>query len=383
METDQESCPYRVVVFAGSGGVGKTTTAAAFALRMALAGKRVLCMTVDPAKRLADSLGISMKNQEQQEVPPSLFEQHGLSCRGKLTILMLDRKHTFDNLVKKYASSRDKRERIFNNKFYQYISTSLAGTQEYMALEKLITVLDQGQYDLVVLDTPPTSNALDLLESPMRLVNAIDSPVARWLVRMLEGDRPLGILGKGAVVILRGLSRFTGASFLTQVAEFVAEINELFGGFRQRANQVYKMLSGQEVAFIVVTSPTTQAIADAIFFSRKLINYRIEAKGMIVNRVHILPELPQNSMPEIEDLFGNDLPDNSDARDLLERMQSAIDDALAIAKADRVGIERLKRQIGKQMSYTEVPALEQDVHNLSALAKVSFYLSQILPPHQP
>lgn len=370
---------YRVVIFAGSGGVGKTTTAAAYALREAMAGKRVLCMTVDPSKRLADSLGLSMQNREAQRVPQALFRENGLSCSGELTALMLDRKHTFDNLIRRYASSNEQRERIFRNTFYRYISTSLAGTQEYMAIEKLLTVLSDTQYDLIVLDTPPTSNALDLLDAPIRLVDAIDSPVARWFVRMLEGDRPLGLLGRGAAYILRGLSKFTGAEFLRQVAEFVAEINELFGGFRQRADHAYEMLRGPDIAFVVVTSPSTQAIADAAYFSRKLSSYQIEAKGIIVNRVHSFPQLSRTQLSDIEALVERVLPARQDQKDLVGRMQRAMDDARAIAQADSVGIRRLQTHVGKNMSYTQVPALEQDVHDLSNLAKIASYLSEVIP----
>jgi anion-transporting ArsA/GET3 family ATPase len=382
MKIEKQAFPYSVVVFAGSGGVGKTTTAAAFALREAMSGKRVLCMTIDPSKRLATSLGLSTENREAQKIPQSLFEKNGLSCSGELTALMFDRKHTFDNLINRYASSTEQRDRIFNNKFYQYISTSLAGTQEYMALEKLLTVVGERQYDLVVLDTPPTSNALDLLEAPLRLVNAIDSPVARWFVRMLEGDRPLGLLGRGAAYILRNLSKFTGAEFLAQVAQFVTEINDLFGGFRQRADHAYRVLSGPDIAFIVVTNPATQAMADAAFFSQKLRSYHIEAKGIVVNRVHSFPYLHRLTIPEIEKSLDEPTRSELHSTDLLDRMQRATDDALAIAEADRIGIRRLRKQIGHNMTYTEVPALNHDVHDLSNLAEIASYLSQVIPTGQ-
>ncbi len=379
MNDNKLPLPYRVVVFAGPGGVGKTTTAAAFALREAMAGKRVLCMTVDPSKRLANSLGLSMQNREAQRIPPALFKENGLACSGELIALMLDRKHTFDNLIRRFASSSEQRERIFNNTFYRYISTSLSGTQEYMAMEKLLSVVDDKAYDLIVLDTPPTSNALDLLDAPIRLVDAIDSPVARWFVRMLEGDRPLGLLGRGAAYILRGLTRFTGAEFLRRVAEFVTEINELFGGFRQRAEHAYQVLRGPDVAFVVVTSPSTQAIADAVYFSRKLSSYQIEAKGIIVNRVHSFPDLPRPQLAEVEDLIGPVLPAHQDSKDFAARMQRAMEDARAIADADGVGIRRLQKHVGKHMSYTQVPALDQDVHNLSNLAKIAGCFSEVIP----
>src|SRR5688572_7500140 len=194
---------HRVVVCVGSGGVGKTTTSAALALFAAMNGKRVLCLTIDPAKRLANSMGLSAMTTEEQLVSPALFEAAGLSSRGSLSAMMLDTKRTFDDLVTRYASSPERARRIFENRLYQYISTSLAGTQEYMAMEKLHDVRKSSKYDLIVLDTPPTGNALDFLDAPERLVGAIDSPAMRWFIEAFSGAGKfgLGLLGRGAGMV--------------------------------------------------------------------------------------------------------------------------------------------------------------------------------------
>ncbi|HEY6879979.1 MAG TPA: ArsA-related P-loop ATPase, partial [Polyangiales bacterium] len=231
---------HRVVVCVGSGGVGKTTTSAALALYAALGGKRVLCLTIDPAKRLANSLGLETMTTEEQLVAPVLFERAGLTVQGSLSAMMLDTKRTFDEIVLRYASSPERAKRIFDNKLYQYISTSLAGTQEYMAMEKLYSVRQSKNYDLIVLDTPPTTNALDFLDAPEKLIDAIDSPAIRWFMQAFGGAGKFGfsLFNRGAQMVLKGLSKFTGGEFLESVAQFIGDINDLFGGFSERAKQV-------------------------------------------------------------------------------------------------------------------------------------------------
>jgi len=360
---------HRVVVCLGSGGVGKTTTSAALALRAALDGKRALCLTIDPARRLANSLGLKELRGQEQAIDPSLFAEQGLVCRGSLSAMMLDMKHTFDELVTRYAGSDEQRERILNNRIYQYVSTSLAGTQEYMAMEKLHAVRQDARFDSIVLDTPPTTNALDFLDAPQKLVGAIDSPVMRWFVEQLGGGA--GILGRGAAFVLRGLSRFTGAEFLQLVAQFVTDLNALFGGFRERAKEVYDDLRGPDVAFVIVTSPSPLAVGEALFFSKKLADYGIQPAAVIVNRVNVAPSLATGLDAGELARIAPDLPD---PEGLLTRMRQAAADQLALARRDREGVRRLRDHIGDRMSYIEVPALDQDVHDLRSLAQVGDYL---------
>ena len=368
---------HRVVVTVGSGGVGKTTTAAALALHAASQGRRVLCLTIDPARRLANSLGLDQMRTSEQEVPPALFEEHGLELKGSLSAMMLDTKRTFDDLVRAKASSTEAADRIIHNKIYQYVSSSLAGTQEYMAMEKLHQVRKEPQWDLIVLDTPPTSNALDFLDAPERLVGAIDSPAMRWFIQAYEstGKLSFGMVGKGAAFLLRGLSKFTGVEFLEQVADFVGGINDLFGGFRERATAVSAALRSPEVAFIMVTSPAPMAIREAIFFSDRLREAGMRRDGVVINGIHELFHEPTEPTPTLEAAAKDVLPPEIEPRRAVERMHRALDDERLRAVADRIEADRLRAQVGQGVQFVEVPAFERDIHDLGGLARVGAYLT--------
>ena len=368
---------HQVVVCVGCGGVGKTTTAAALAMHAAVEGKRVLCLTIDPAKRLANSMGLEEMTTEEQPVHRELFAAAGIEPRGTLSAMMLDTKRTFDELVTKYASTPETKQRILNNRLYQYISTSLAGTQEYMAMEKLHAVRASSQYDLIILDTPPTSEALDFLDAPERLIEAIDSPAMRWFIGAFTGAGKLGwgLLGKGASVVLKGLSKFTGAEFLDQVAELVVDLNDLFGGFTERANEVSKALRGPEVAFVLVTSPDPLAIREAIFFADKLSEHGMRQKATVINRVtELIPE-PPGSDEELTTELAKHVPEGTDAAALNTKLWQALDDERTRAVADRVEVERLRTLTGGKGLYVEVPAFETDVHDLGALSRVASHLT--------
>lgn len=367
---------HRVVVCVGSGGVGKTTTAAALAIHAAMAGRRVLCLTIDPAKRLANSLGLDEMTTEVQPVSAGLFERAGLPLSGALSAMMLDTKQTFDELVRRTASSPERAERILENKMYQYVSTSLAGTGEYMAMEKLHSVKDAPQYDLIVLDTPPTSNALDFLDAPERLAGLVDSPAMKWLVQAFEGVGrfSFSIVGQSAAFLLRGLSKFTGTGFLEEVAQFVADFNDLFGGFRARAEQVSQYFRSDEVAFVIVTSPASLAIEEAIFFSERLRDAGMRRDAFVINQVHPLIAEPSASNAELVSQLQLHLPADLDASRLVERMRSALDDARLRAVSDRLEADRLRNRAGKEALFVEVPVLEADVHDLGALSRISSYL---------
>ncbi|HJL14701.1 MAG TPA: ArsA-related P-loop ATPase [Sandaracinaceae bacterium LLY-WYZ-13_1] len=368
---------HRVVVCVGCGGVGKTTTAASLAVHAARQGKRVLCLTIDPARRLANSLGLEQMTTEEQAVPPGLFEAKGLLFDGELSAMMLDTKRTFDELVGKYASSPEVAERILANKVYQYLSTSLAGTQEYMAMEKLHAVRQDDRYDLIVLDTPPTSNALDFLDAPERLAGLVDSPAMRWFIQAFEGAGKFSfnLVGKGAAFLLRGLGKFTGTGFLEVVAQFVTDFNDLFGGFRQRAREVAEALRSPQVAFVIVTSPNPLAMEEAIFFARRLEEAGMRRDAFVINGMRPLFAEPSKSTGELAALVDPHLPDGIDAERAVQRMRRALDDARTRAIADRLQADRLKQRAGKGQTYVEVPAFEEDVHDLAALAEVAAYLT--------
>ncbi|MEM9730012.1 MAG: ArsA-related P-loop ATPase [Myxococcota bacterium] len=368
---------HRVVVTVGSGGVGKTTTAAAMAVHAAIQGRRVLCLTIDPARRLANSLGLDEMTTSEQDVPPSLFSAHGLECRGSLSAMMLDTKRTFDGLVEKYASDEEARDRILGNQIYQYVASSLAGTQEYMAMEKLHEVREDQDWDLIVLDTPPTAHAIDFLNAPERLIDAIDSPAMRWFLQVFEGagKAGFGLVGRGATVLLRGIGKITGLEFLEQVAEFVSGINDLFGGFKERAEQVSNDLRSPEVAFVLVTSPDPLAIGEARYFSDKLASAGMNREAVIVNQVHRLLEEPRGSTESQRAALEAALPESFDVSDIQVRLAEALSDERRWALADRTQVERLVEQIGNNTEIVEVPAFDEDVHDIEALARVASYLT--------
>ena len=372
---------HRVVVCVGSGGVGKTTTSAALALYAAVQGKRVLCLTIDPAKRLANSMGLTAMTTEEQLVQPELFAAAGLTVKGSLSAMMLDTKRTFDDLVTRYASSPDRAERILQNRLYQYISTSLAGTQEYMAMEKLHHVRKVANYDLIVLDTPPTSNALDFLDAPEKLVGVIDSPAIRWFLQAFSGAGKFGfsLVGRGAQMVFKGLAKFTGGEFLESVAQFVTDINDLFGGFTQRARDVSNALRGPEVAFVLVTSPDPLAVKEAIFFSEKLRDHEMHQKATVINRVTPLLEEPHGSASEVSEALKARLQGDVNVPAWEEKLWQALDEERSRAVTDRVEVERLKTLTGHKGLYVEVPAFEQDVHDLRALSRVAEFLMAQAP----
>src|SRR5271154_7012752 len=238
-----------VLVAVGAGGVGKTTVAAALGVAAALRGRRVLCLTIDPARRLGEALGLETMSSEEQVVDPARFAGSSRPITGSLTAMMLDTKRTFDALVRKYSSSSEQARRLLDNKLYRYVSTSLAGTQEYMAMEKLIELQRDSRYDLIVLDTPPTANALDFLDAPDRVIEALDSPTIRFFVQALQstGTLSLNLLARSASLVIRALGRITGAGFLEAMAQFLAELNDLFGGFKERASAVKVALRSAQV----------------------------------------------------------------------------------------------------------------------------------------
>ena len=366
---------HRVVVCVGCGGVGKTTTAAALALSSAMAGKRVLCLTIDPARRLANSLGLSVMKTEEQMVPKELFDAAGLERQGSLSAMMLDTKRTFDDLVRHYASTNERAERILSNQLYQYISTSLAGTQEYMAMEKLYAIKDDPRFDLIILDTPPTSNALDFLEAPEKLVGIIDSPAVRWMLQALTDNKTLSfnLIGKSAALLLKGLATFTGAEFLDEVARFLIDINELFGGFKQRAEKVAKALRSDDVAFVVVTSPNPLAIEESLFFEERLRIFGMRPHAFVINRIHPLHPEPNATDAQLAEELQKIAPSLNGA-DAVVKLTHALDDERQRAIADRLAIEELRNRAGTRTMYIEVPALDEDVHDLRSLAEVASYL---------
>jgi anion-transporting ArsA/GET3 family ATPase len=367
----------RVVVAVGAGGVGKTTTAAALGVAAARRGRRVLCLTIDPARRLAEALGLERMSSEAVDVDPARFEKAGIPVKGSLTAAMVDTKRTFDELVLKYSSTPEKAKRLLDNKLYQYVSTSLAGTQEYMAMEKLVAVKDDPRFDLVILDTPPTANALDFLDAPERLIGALDSATMRWFVQAFQstGKLSLNLLARSAAVVLRGLGKLTGGGFLEAMAEFITELNELFGGFKERARIVEGSLRAPDVAFVLVTSPAPMSIQEVLYFSERLESAGMPRGAFVVNRFRLPPPYAQGGVrPEevAKTLADRQVVLDDDAPDRLARSHG---DALRLAALDALHVRVLNDRAQGRVPVIRVPELATDVHDLALLARVAEWLT--------
>jgi anion-transporting ArsA/GET3 family ATPase len=366
----------RVVIAVGAGGVGKTTTAAALSVAAAQRGRRVLCLTIDPAKRLAQSLGLERMTTEAARIDPARFEAVGATLSGSLTIMMLDTKRTFDDLVRKYSSTPLKADALLANKLYQYVSTSLAGTQEYMAMEKLVAVQADPSYDLIVLDTPPTTNALDFLDAPDRMVQALDSAAIRWFSEAFQstGKLSLNLLARSAALVLRGLGKITGGGFLEAMAEFITALNDLFGGFRTRAKTVEKALRSPDVAFVLVTSPSPMSINEVLYFSDRLVESTMPRGAFVVNRVRQAPPSLEGADAQAvaSALLGAHVQLDDGGP---ERLLQAHADATKLAALDAKNLEGLAARTGGDVPIVRIPELPSDVYDVRLLAQLAAMLT--------
>ncbi|MGE5698190.1 MAG: ArsA family ATPase [Candidatus Sericytochromatia bacterium] len=353
----------RVVVCCGAGGVGKTTTAAAMALRAAEYGRTVVVLTIDPARRLAQALGIADLGNSPQRVPL------GPETKGELYAMMLDMRRTFDEMVVEYSGS-ERAQAILDNQFYQTVATSLAGTQEYMAMEKLGQLVSQDKWDLVVVDTPPSRNALDFLDAPKRLGSFMDSRLWRLL---LAPGRGIGRLVTGAVgLAMRAMSTILGSQMLSDAAAFVQSLDSTFGGFRQKAERTYALLKRRGTQFVVVSAAEPDALREASFFVDRLSAEAMPLAGLILNRTH-----PTLSGLHIER-----------AVDAAEELEAENPDSLAAAvlriHADRA--QMAKREVRLLSRFTGanphvpivgVPSLPFDVSDLDALRAIADQLTAV------
>ncbi len=367
----------RVVITVGAGGVGKTTSAAALGVAAARRGRRVLCLTIDPAHRLAESLGISEMSTEAVEIDKARFAAANIPIDGSLTVMMLDTKRTFDELVHKYSSSKEKAEQLLSNKLYQYVSTSLAGTQEYMAMEKLIAVKDDPRYDLIVLDTPPTANALDFLDAPERMMEALDSAAMRWFVEAFQstGKVSLNLLAKSAALVLKTIGTITGGGFLDDLARFITELNDLFGGFKQRAARVQATLRASDVAFVMVTSPAPMSMKEVLYFSDRLAEHHMPRGAFVINRFHMPPPHAGETISQASVAEAIGTAKLALEEDAPERLLVAHADATKLADLDRVHVraldDRARGAGGTTIPLVRVPELASDVHDLVLLGELA------------
>ncbi|HYU60666.1 MAG TPA: ArsA-related P-loop ATPase [Solirubrobacterales bacterium] len=357
----------RICICAGSGGVGKTTTSAAIAAGMASRGMKVAVLTIDPAKRLADSLGLPELGNEERQVDPALFADQGIETGGgELWAMMLDAKATFDEVIAKHAPDAETRERILENRIYKQLSNALAGSQEYMAMERLFELHQEDRYDLLVLDTPPSRNALDFLDAPRRLTQFIEGRSLQVFMR------PTGIgmklFGRGTSMMFSVLKRVTGMDLIEDISEFFQAMSGMVGGFRERAKRVNELLADKRTSFLVVCAPQGEPIEEAVYFHRKLVEADLPFGGVVVNKVHYGIDL-ESGGDDVEGELAEALGDP----DLAARAAANLADYRALAARDRTNVERLTREM-RARRVIQVPYLDTDVHDLAGLMEINRYL---------
>jgi anion-transporting ArsA/GET3 family ATPase len=357
-----------IVVCAGSGGVGKTTTAAAIALRAALDGKKTVVLTIDPARRLATSLGLKELTNDPTKVNKRKFTAAGLKPEGELHAMMLDTKTTFDNLVMQYAPTQEQAERIIANRFYRNISGTLSGTQEYMAMEKLYELYADGGFDLIVIDTPPTRNALDFLDAPRRMTDFFESRVLRWFLMpyLKAGGGIMRVANVAATAFLRVVKRIVGGEVLDDTAEFFRNLEGMYDGFKQRARDVAALLKSDVTSFIVVTSPAEDSVNEATHFASRLNESDLPFGAVVVNRVH--PEYGDGIDVKPRQL--SRLESLGETGHLVAKLLDNEEAFMRVVRLERRNLASLARKIPRHR-WVWVPYLEQEAVDFTGLSAIA------------
>ncbi len=377
-----------ILVTTGAGGVGKTTTAAALGLAAARRGRTALVITIDPARRLAQALGLDDLAGEPQSVPlddvPASATPGDDRPGGHLDAMMLDMQTTFDGLVERQATSPDRAEAIRANRIYRTLSSTLSGTQEYMAMEKLHELHDRGTWDLIVVDTPPTRNALDFLDAPRRMTSFLEGRLLRLLLQpaVSAGKGYLRAVGVGATAFMRVAGRVTGMEVLDDIADFFRAFDGMYDGFKERAEEVLALLRRPTSQFVVVASPQPPPLREARFFVDRLEQEGLALAGVVVNRLHT----PMSGGRDPEQLM--------DAATRLDRpgdesgppeVRAALADALRLAARTGIIARRERRDVAAALVHRDVPHLVEvprrsgDVHDLEGLAAIADHLLGAVP----
>jgi anion-transporting ArsA/GET3 family ATPase len=367
----------RIIVCVGPGGVGKTTTAAAVGALAARQGRRTLVCTIDPAPRLADALGTGGLGPEPRPVPPEACRALGIAQEDdgapRLHAVRLDTARAFARLVEEQVADPEMRRRIFENPIYRQITTTLTGSQEYAATLALYELARGGAYDLIVLDTPPTANALDFLDAPKRLAAAVSSPALGWFARPSQSGKLLSFrrLRAGGALVLRRLAKLVGSRFLDDIAAFLTDFQQVLGGFLERAQAVDALLRGRDTAFLLVLVPAVAAVDEALYFHGRLREAGVSLSAFIANRVQPAPGLSDGAALSAALRAAPAFADLSDAAiaEAAARLAAVAQTAAAL----RAGEQREIARLGERAPGTairEVPLLDHDADNLAELRVV-------------
>jgi anion-transporting ArsA/GET3 family ATPase len=359
-----------VLICCGTGGVGKTTTAATLAIEGARRGRNAVVVTIDPAKRLANTLGLEQLSNSAHEIERERWDRDGDAVPGgRLAALMLDTETTFDQLVQTYARTEEQAAGILANRFYRNIAGALSGTQEYMAMEKLYELHDRGGFDLIVVDTPPTRHALDFLDAPRRLTRLLDNRIFRMLMVPTRGVVRVG--GVAAQAFLRTVARVVGSEAVDDVIAFFRAFEGMEEGFRERAAEVTDLLAADDTAFVLVTSPRRDAVQEAEYFASRLADGDFAVDALVVNRVHTTycDADPGALRARARELGAR----RTDAADRLATHYTNLADLEEVARRERLELAGLEQRIG-DASVAHVPELGYDVHDFVALRAVGKHL---------
>jgi anion-transporting ArsA/GET3 family ATPase len=355
----------RVCICLGSGGVGKTTTSAALALGLAARGQKVAVVTIDPAARLASALGLERLSGEPRLIEPSLLAEQGVPCKGELWAMMLDSKGTFDEIVARLAPDATEREQILANPIYRELSSAVAGSQELSAMAKLYELRHERDFDVIVLDTPPSRNAVDFLETPTRLLGFLEGRALK--VFLSPGGLAARVFGRSTGIVFAIFARVTGVDMLSDLSTFFRSLSGILEGFGERTRGVAQLLRDDSTTFFIVTSPEPEPAREAAFLAERLASRDMSRGGLIVNRVHF-EGLGDNSAEQVQALLTGDLGER-----LAKRVAGNLADFDVLVRRDRNTVARLSGELGEQRPIL-VPHLDEDVRDIAGLARLSEHL---------
>ncbi len=375
-----------IVVCSGPGGVGKTTVSAAIALAEARRGRKVLVLTIDPARRLANALGLDRFESDVQRVPK---EKLGGKFEGELDAMMLDVKAEWDSVMRRYAPDEGTLGRILQNRMYQYISDNLVGAQEFMAMERLHYLHSQGKYDLIVLDTPPTKHALDFLEAPRKLFQFLED--GAFVRVFLDSGRRGGIqlLKMGTAAVFRILEPIIGKNVIQDIGEFVRSMETYYEGFRQRARATNELLASEKTVFFLVTAPTPLALSETRYFHQRLMEAKIPFGGFVFNRVHGHAPGTAEDLEKAREIFtspeskarllGKIEGDPALGREwasLVDRLGTNFLNLETLAEVEEKKMTGLSDLLSPDQFVVRVPIFDQDIHDPAGLELINSHLFQ-------
>lgn len=351
-----------VCICLGAGGVGKTTTSAALALALAERGAKAAVVTIDPAERLASALGLEALSGEPHRIDPSLLAASGVECKGELWAMMLDSKGTFDDIVARLAPSEREREEILANPIYRELSSAVAGSQELSAMAKLYELRHERDFDVIVLDTPPSRNAVDFLDTPTRLLGFLEGRALK--VFLSPGGLAARVFGRSTGIVFAIFARVTGVDMLSDLSTFFRSLSSILDGFGERTRGVAELMRDATTTFVLVTSPEPEPAHEAIFLARRLAEKGMPRGGVIVNRVHF-DGLGEHTVEQAQEALAGELGER-----LAARVAANLADFDVLVRRDRETIERLRTELDEPRLIV-VPHLDEDISDLAGLARLA------------